>query len=130
MFALLYPEVDPWGGTTGSDPTEPPTEPTTPPVQPTTAPEDPTTPGTVSAKLWGDANEDSKVNVADAVAVLQYICNQTKYALTEQGLANADLVDPGKGITGDDVSGIQKLDASLITQADCPLTADQLKAKK
>ena len=35
--------------------------------------------------LWGDANESGGVNVADAVAVLQYIANRSKYPLTEQG---------------------------------------------
>ena len=61
----------------------------------------------------GDANEDGKVNVADAVAVLQYIANAEKYALTEHGLINADC-DGEKGITGADAIMIQKIDAGII----------------
>ena len=95
------------------------TEPTT--TEPTTSRELP------EAILWGDANEDNKVTVADAVATLQYICNQTKYALTDQGLANADVVDPGKGITGEDAIAIQKIDAGLIRASDLPVDSAGLK---
>ena len=77
--------------------------------------------------LWGDANMDNKVTVADSVAVLQYICNQTKYALTDQGKLVADVVDNGKGITGEDAIAIQKIDAGLIDQSDCPVSSSRLK---
>ena len=63
--------------------------------------------------LKGDANVDGKVNVADAVAVLQYVANKTKYPLDEQGLANGDC-DGVAGITGTDAITIQKIDAGLI----------------
>ncbi|MBO4877581.1 MAG: glycoside hydrolase family 9 protein, partial [Ruminococcus sp.] len=102
--------------------TKPTPEPTT--VETTTTGERPET------ALWGDANEDNKVTVSDAVAVLQYISNQTKYALTDQGKANADLVDAGKGITGDDAIAIQKIDAGLIKQSDCPVLSVRLKNYK
>ena len=101
---------------------KPTPEPTT--VETTTTGERPET------ALWGDANEDNKVTVSDAVAVLQYISNQTKYALTDQGKANADLVDTGKGITGDDAIAIQKIDAGLIKQSDCPVLSVRLKNYK
>ncbi|MBO4877929.1 MAG: glycoside hydrolase family 9 protein [Ruminococcus sp.] len=97
----------------------PPTDPV--PTEPATKGE---TPG---VSLWGDANEDNKVTVADAVAALQYICNQTKYALTDLGLANADVVDHGKGITGDDAIAIQKIDAGLIKSSYLPVTSSELK---
>lgn len=61
----------------------------------------------------GDANGDGRVNVADAVAVLQYVANKSKYSLTEQGEANADC-DGVKGITGGDAIYIQKLDAGIL----------------
>jgi len=96
--------------------TEPGTEPATEPY---------TTPAAFT--LWGDANGDGKVTVSDSVAVLQYICNRSKYDLTDTGRANADLVDPGEGITGDDAIAIQKIDASLIKQSDCPIASKDLK---
>ena len=65
------------------------------------------------ATMKGDANGDSKVNVADAVAVMQYISNHTKYALTDAGLANADC-DGVEGISGNDAIMIQKIDAGII----------------
>ncbi|MBO4876804.1 MAG: hypothetical protein J5501_02220 [Ruminococcus sp.] len=61
----------------------------------------------------GDANEDGKITVSDAVAVLQYIANAEKYALTEQGKKNADC-DGEEGITGGDAITIQKIDAGVI----------------
>ena len=69
---------------------------------------------TASGKyLKGDANVDGKVNVADAVAILQYIANQTKYPLDEQGKINGDC-DGAEGITGGDATTIQKIDAGIL----------------
>ncbi|MBO4877899.1 MAG: RICIN domain-containing protein [Ruminococcus sp.] len=99
---------------------EPPTEePTDAPTEPPTEPETdtPTEPVRV---LYGDANVDGSVNVADAVAVLQYVANQTKYALEPQGMINAD-IDGAEGITGTDAIVIQKLDAGIVKQEDLPL---------
>lgn len=87
-------------------PTEPPTE----------APPRPT----ASDVYYGDANLDGKVNVSDAVAVLQFAANKTKYPLEGTALINAD-VDGEEGITGSDAIVIQQVDASLIKQADLPL---------
>ncbi len=87
-------------------------------AQPTTAaPTKETGTGNV---YYGDANCDGKVTVADAVAVLQFIANQTKYPLTADGLVNAD-IDGELGISGQDAITIQKVDASLIKQTDLPL---------
>ncbi len=61
----------------------------------------------------GDANGDGKVNVADAVAVLQYIANKAKFPLDEQGIINAD-IDGSPGITGSDAIAIQKIDAGVL----------------
>ena len=94
-------------------------EPTT--VEPTTAePTQPTTGGQpgVAATKYGDANEDDKITVADAVAILQYIANQTKYPLSDVGFANADC-DGEVGITGGDAIAVQKADAGIVT---LPLT--------
>ena len=60
----------------------------------------------------GDANCNGTVDVADVVAVLQYMTNSTKYPLSEQGIINAD-IDGEEGITGGDASAIQRLDAGI-----------------
>ncbi|MCR5708657.1 MAG: cellulase family glycosylhydrolase [Ruminococcus sp.] len=65
--------------------------------------------------MYGDANTDGKVSVADAVAILQFIANKDKYGLKGQGLDNADCYDPGDGITAMDALAIQKYDAKAIT---------------
>ena len=69
--------------------------------------------GTSAAGLKGDANVDGKVNVSDAVAVLQFVANKSKYPLEAQGQKNADC-DGESGITGGDAIYIQKIDAGLI----------------
>lgn len=53
----------------------------------------------------GDANEDGKVNMADATAIIQHIGNSDKYGLTPQGEFNADA--DGDGLTGVDAIEIQ-----------------------
>ena len=63
--------------------------------------------------MYGDANADGKVSVADAVAILQYIAN--KFNLKGQGLDNADCYNPGDGVTARDALAIQQLDAKTIS---------------
>ena len=63
--------------------------------------------------LYGDANLDGKVTVADAVAILQHIANKEKFELKPQGKINAD-VDGVDGITASDALTIQKKDAGII----------------
>ena len=63
--------------------------------------------------LYGDANLDGRVNVADAVAVLQFIANASKYPLTAEGNRNADC-DGTPGITGTDAITIQRIDAGIV----------------
>ncbi|HBB19882.1 MAG TPA: alpha-L-arabinofuranosidase [Ruminococcus sp.] len=87
-------------------PTEPPTEPTT---EPTTAP-----PTGLPVSLIGDANVNGSVDLTDAVAILQYTALPKKYALSEQGMINADCYNPGDGITGMDALAIQMLDAGSV----------------
>ncbi|MCM1529677.1 MAG: GDSL-type esterase/lipase family protein [Alistipes sp.] len=65
--------------------------------------------------VYGDANEDGIVDIADATMILQYIGNGDKYTLTEQGAKNADCCDPGSGITALDALTVQKLDAKVLT---------------
>ena len=57
----------------------------------------------------GDANCDEKVDIADAVAIMQYLSNPEKYPLSEKGYKNADI--DGNGVTGLDALAIQKIEA-------------------
>ncbi len=65
--------------------------------------------------VYGDANCDGQVTVADSTAILQALGNPDKYALSEQGANNADVYKRGDGITPMDALAIQKLDAKIIT---------------
>ena len=71
--------------------------------------------------LFGDANEDGKVSMADATAILQHIGNSDKYGLKEQGIINADVVGNGDGITGEDALAVQMVDAKLLLQTELPI---------
>ena len=63
--------------------------------------------------VLGDANNDGKMSISDAVAVLQNLANSEKYPLSAQGKYNADC-DGSDGITGLDAAAIQKFDAGII----------------
>ena len=67
----------------------------------------------------GDANCDGKVNMADAVAVLQNLANSTKYQLSDRGEINADC-DGDTGITGSDAIVILRVEAGEIEQSELP----------
>ena len=62
--------------------------------------------------LSGDTDCDGKVNINDAVFVMQSIANPDKYKISEQGKANADVVGDGNGITLSDAIAIQEMAAS------------------
>lgn len=66
--------------------------------------------------LWGDANLDNSVTVADAVAILQSVANADKYALKPQGALNGDVFNNGDGISAKDALTIQKYDAKQIKE--------------
>ena len=65
--------------------------------------------------LYGDANCDKRVSISDAVAILQYVANSSKFPLSEQGMDNADVYKRGNGISGQDALSIQKYDAGILT---------------
>lgn len=100
-------------------PTEPePTQPeTTEPTQPETTEPEPIVPDNV---IYGDANCDGQVTIADSTAILQHLGNEDKYGLSEQGLKNAD-VDESAGVTTNDALIIQKIDAKLMSVEQLPL---------
>lgn len=87
------------------------TEPTATPTEPSEKP---------SATLYGDANCDGIVSMADAASVFQSIGNPDKYGLSEQGAINAD-INGKAGITADDAIVIQKAYAGLIDISELPL---------
>jgi hypothetical protein len=102
------PSTEPTTTPTTAPTTEPKTEPTTAPTTvPTTTPDS----GDV---VYGDANCDGVVTIADAAAIYQAIGNSDKYSLSEKGTVNADCFEPGSGLTVADGIAIQKFDAKLI----------------
>ena len=54
----------------------------------------------------GDANLDFKLDMSDAVLIMQSIANPDKYKLSEEGRENADM--DGNGVTNADALAIQK----------------------
>ena len=70
------------------------------------------TPETVT--LSGDANCDGKVDISDAVLILQYLSNPEKYPISAQGLLNADIVG-NDGVTALDALQIQMIEAGSVS---------------
>ncbi len=70
--------------------------------------------------VYGDANCDGKVTIADSTAILQHLGNEDKYGLSAQGKENAD-VDGRAGVTTEDALTIQMIDAKLLSISDLPL---------
>ena len=74
--------------------------------------------------LWGDANCDEKVNLSDAVMIMQSLSNPSRYGrngsdknhITAQGELNGDVNLNGNGITNADALAIQKFMLKLITE--------------
>ena|GEM_PF-2401787 len=64
--------------------------------------------------LYGDANNDKGVSISDSVAILQYVANESKYPIAEETKPNADVFNPGDGITGNDANSIMKLKSGVI----------------
>ncbi|WP_193385758.1 dockerin type I repeat-containing protein [Ruminococcus flavefaciens] len=60
-----------------------------------------------TVNIKGDANCDGKVDLADAIYIMQALANPNKYKISEQGRANADM--DGDGLTVDDAQAIQRM---------------------
>ena len=77
-----------------------------------------------AASLWGDANCDNNVNMADVVLIMQSLVNPDKFGIngsetthiTRAGMDNADVEQSGNGITNNDALSIQKYKLNLIRQ--------------
>ena len=57
--------------------------------------------------LPGDTNCDGRVDLADAIFIMQALANPNRYQLTEQGRVNGDVDRSTVGITADDALAIQ-----------------------
>ena len=77
--------------------------------------------------VWGDANCDNKVDMSDAVLIMQSNSNPDKYGIngsdpthiTKQGLLNADVYEHGtSGVTNEDALLIQKYRLNLVESLD------------
>jgi len=91
--------------------------------QTTTTTSKPTQSGDIK---YGDANCDGKINMSDAVLIMQSISNPSEYTISEQGRKNADVVD-GDGVTNKDALAVQMTEAKLLNASDFPITSDKLK---
>lgn len=75
-----------------------------------------TTSGDISDGIYGDANSDGAVTVADAVIVMQAVSNADEYKLTEKQADLADVYNRGDGISTMDALSIQKYVATIIKE--------------
>lgn len=66
--------------------------------------------------VYGDSNCDGEVNLADAVLIMQFLANPSKYQITGQGKRNGDVNMSGDGITSSDAFAIQKFVLKLINE--------------
>ncbi len=82
----------------------------------------------VKATLYGDANNDGVVSIADATAILQALGNSDKYKLSDEGAANADVIDNGGGLSVADALAIQAVDAKLVDVKLFPMTQESYDA--
>lgn len=72
--------------------------------------------------LYGDANCDGGVDLADAVIIMQELANPNKFGvsgtdehhITDKGLKNADCCNVGDGVTNNDALAIQQYLLKLI----------------
>lgn len=68
--------------------------------------------------LYGDANDNGEVEVADAVFILQGLADPSneEFNRTPQGEINADCLNPGNGVDAEDALVILKFKATIITE--------------
>ncbi len=87
-----------------------------------------TVPSKPEVTLWGDTNVDGKVNISDAVLIMQSIANPDEFSVEEQGKLNGDVVDNGNGLTNVDALAIQYVEIKTITNESFPMTSAELDA--
>ena len=83
-------------------------------VSETTAPETTTTAPDTRSGGNGDANCDGKVDISDAVFIMQSLSNPSKYKLSGEGRKNADCSGGNDGVTNIDALAVQKFLLKII----------------
>lgn len=68
----------------------------------------PTTGNNEGNIIYGDANNDKKVDISDVVAIMCYTSAKEENPLDEQGINNADVYERGDGINSSDAVSVQK----------------------
>jgi|GEM_PF-5616321 len=69
--------------------------------------QNPTEPQPVSVTVYGDVNGDGKLTIADVVMLRTHLINPTKYPITPQGLANANVIYPFTSLQPNSAVAIQ-----------------------
>ncbi len=82
-------------------------------------------PTTTDSTMTGDANGDNKINISDAVLIMQSISNPSEYKISDSAKLLADVVD-GDGITNKDALAIQMVEAKLLDAKDFPIASADL----
>ncbi|MBQ9078682.1 MAG: glycoside hydrolase family 9 protein [Ruminococcus sp.] len=77
----------------------------------TKAPSNPT----VRPTVYGDASCNGTVLLNDAVLILQHLGNPDQYPLSDQAKANADVCNPGDGVTNKDALSIQRYILKIVS---------------
>ena len=98
--------------TTQPETTEPATEPTSDPTTSTTAPVTETT-DVEEDIVYGDANCDGTVAIADVVAIMMH-CSTPGGTLSAEGRILADVYQRGDDVSNMDALAVQKKIAQLI----------------
>ncbi len=66
-----------------------------------------TSPAAVNG-LAGDSNGNGIVDISDAILIMQSLANPSKFSIPEAYKGNADVYQPGTGVTNQDALSIQK----------------------
>lgn len=88
------------------------TEGTTDPQQPSNGSQ--STDGTDEGTVYGDADLDGDVKMADVVKVMCHACNPELYPFTDEQKTNCDVYQQGDGVDISDALSIQKKVAQII----------------
>lgn len=65
--------------------------------------------------LYGDVNNDGKVEIADVVALASYVGTAENNPIDTQGMINGDVQNKGDGLTVGDVLAIQQYLADIVS---------------
>ncbi|MDE6833687.1 MAG: hypothetical protein K2J39_05510 [Ruminococcus sp.] len=64
--------------------------------------------------------------MADAVLIMQALCNPSQYVIAPENVESADIVNKGDGITPLDALAIQMININLLNESDLPVTSEEL----